>query len=165
MKKRPVDWISQLDMEEHPEGGYYKRTYIADNSVYYESHKTQRPSCTAIYYLLSGEDFSALHILKSDEIWHYYDGTCNLIISIIESNEKMQQFDLGITEKAQPQKVIPANKYFGAELSSKNDDDFVLVGCTVSPGFDFEDFELAESNKLINEYPNHKEWINCLTRK
>lgn len=134
MPKTAKDWIKHLQLEPHPEGGYYKRIYQAQDDVTCGERK--RLAYTSIYYLLAGEDYSAWHRIKSDEIWHFYQGS-PIIIYMMENGEVKAQ-TLG---EDQFQFCVPGNTWFAAEVKDKTS--FSLVGCTVAPGFDFEDFELA----------------------
>ncbi len=156
------DWIECLGLEKHPEGGYYKRNYQSSNSAYFESHQGERLVATAIYYLLESNDFSAFHALKSDELWHYYDGTCSLDIHLL--SDQPSSLKLGLEPGAMPQRIVSSGQYFAAELSRKLPNDFVLVGCSVSPGFDFQDFELAQADRLIERFPKSEALIRTLTR-
>lgn len=152
------DYINQLRLEPHPEGGYYRRIFESD------IHLENRRVGTAIHYLLSGNDFSAWHRIKSDELWFYHKGS-TVIIYAINQHAKLHIYYLGdpaLNPKAQLQITIPANSWFAAELADK--DNFALVSCAVTPGFDFAEFELAVRDKLIVEYPEHAEIIERLTR-
>ena len=124
--------------------------------------QSKRNFSTSIYFLLEGNQVSKFHKLKSDEIWHFYDGS-PIHLFIISPDGKLQEKILGrnLETGALPQIVIEKGNWFGAKIQEK--ESFTLIGCTVSPGFDFEDFELAERQKLLNEYPRHKTLIEELT--
>lgn len=155
-------FIKKLDLEKHPEGGYYRRIYQSDEMVNKsnlpERYDSDRFYSTSIYYLLNGNDVSKFHRLKSDEIWHYYFGSL-VIIHIIDNfgNYTLEKLGPNLEEDENFQVIIPKNSYFAAEITEKNS--FVIVGCTVSPGFDFEDFELASKKELLKKYPKHHELI------
>ncbi len=155
-------WIEKLELLPHPEGGYYKEVYRSTEEVVAELLPLQRTGIrsinTAIYYLLEKEIFSAFHRIKSDEIWHFYDGE-PIIIYAIDKNGKLEEL---LLDKNNPMQIIPKDAWFAAELKDKNS--FALVGCTVAPGFDFEDFEMGERTRLLSEYPDHKILIGRLTR-
>ncbi len=155
-------WIEKLKLLPHPEGGYYKEVYRSTEEVVAELLPLQRTGIrsinTAIYYLLEKENFSAFHRIKSDEIWHFYDGK-PLIIYVIDKKGKLEELFL---DKDNPMQIVPKNTWFAAELKDKNS--FALLGCTVAPGFDFEDFEIGERSRLLSEYPDHKILIERLTR-
>ncbi|MEQ8530333.1 MAG: cupin domain-containing protein, partial [Imperialibacter sp.] len=106
---------------------------------------------------------SAFHRIKSDEAWHFYDGE-PLSIYVIHQNGTLEEIKLGLDLSAgqKPQAVVPANCWFASRVAV--DGKFSLVGCTVAPGFDFQDFEMADRNTLITEYPQHQSIITSLTR-
>ncbi len=114
--------------------------------------------------MLCGQDFSAWHRIKSDELWHYYSGD-ELLIYVIDETSKLNIFKLGnplLHENAEFQVIVKANTWFSAEL---NKGDYCLVGCTVSPGFDFNDFEMAKEENLLKIYPEHHDIIKKLCKK
>lgn len=155
--------IKRLQLMPHVEGGYYSETYKSDVTIEV-TNKKKRSVNTAIYYLLSSGDFSCWHRLKSDEIWHYYCGG-SLTIYQIDDDSKLSQIILGnplTHENAYPQHIVPAGTWFAATVNEPNS--FVLIGCTVAPGFDFEDFEIGKRNELLNQYPQHKNVIMQFTR-
>ncbi|UZR94908.1 cupin domain-containing protein [Chondrinema litorale] len=165
-KKTATYWIDQLNMERHPEGGYYKETYRC-NELYKEAHlplkyKSDRVFSTGIYFLLESNDFSSLHRITSDEMWHFYAGS-SLTVYAFNQHDYFE-IKLGSDfEKGQVfQAVVPGGYWFGAKVNEANS--YALVGCTVAPGFDFEDFELAKQADLLQEYPQYKKVITKLTR-
>ncbi|HDM78760.1 MAG TPA: cupin domain-containing protein [Deltaproteobacteria bacterium] len=159
-------WIERLRLEKHPEGGFFRETYRSSKKIdqcYPASRlKGSRPAATAVYFLLPGDKFSALHRLRSDEIWHHYDGT-SLTIHMIDARGGYEKIFLGTDpdKDEEPQAVVPAGIWFGATVNDR--DSYVLVGCTVSPGFIFQDFEMARQDELLRVYPEHKEIIEMLT--
>jgi len=168
MNKKTADyWIRRLNLEEHPEGGYYKRVYTSElqlkQSSLPQTFGGDRPVCTSIYYLLRQNEFSAFHRIQSDELWHFYDGN-GLKIYELTPDGNLTDHLLGLEiEKGQsPFHVVKAGNWFAAELLP--DSLYTLVGCTVSPGFDFSEFELADRKKLTSNYPKHKNLIAKLTR-
>lgn len=134
-------WIAKLNLEAHPEGGFFKRFYTSDEQMQCSDNRGDRPSMTAIWYLLKNGEKSALHILKSDEIWFFHAGNQITIHLNLLSGEKTS-ITLGANgvENHNITAVIPKNTWFWAETSGE--EDFALVSCTVSPGFDFRDFEM-----------------------
>jgi len=152
----------------HPEGGFYKEAYRSDEII----AKTALPSrfkgnrcfSTSIYFLLESGSFSAFHRIKSEEIWHFYKGT-SLTLYIITEDGTLTLMQLGdnIDDNEFLQIVIPRNTWFAAQVNAENS--YTLVGCTVAPGFYFNDFELANCTKLCKEFPQHKELIKKLTVK
>lgn len=159
-------FIKQLGLMRHPEGGWFKETYRShekiDASALPDRFNGARFVCTAIYYLLEQGDFSALHRIKSDEIWHFYTGV-PLCIHVFEPDGRYRAVLIGADPAAdqQFQFVVPAGCWFGAEPDG---DGASLVGCTVAPGFDFADFELADQKELLLKYPEHSEVIRRLTK-
>jgi len=167
MKKTAAYWINKLGLEKHPEGGYFKEIYRSDEqhhqSALPERYGGHRNFGTAIYFLLDRDDFSAFHRLNSDETWHLYEGG-PLRIHAIDPDGNYQQTKLGLDlEKGeQPFAIMPRGCWFAAELIDKST--YALVGCTVAPGFHFDDFELAERQELIRKFPKHSELISNMTR-
>lgn len=162
MNAEAKKYIERLHLELHPEGDYFKEIYRSGEFILPKGlpprFRDKRNISTSIYFLLEGKQKSNFHKLKSDEIWHYYDG-CGVNIFIIDDSGKLTEIKLG--KNFELQAVIINNNWFGAELSEKNS--FCLLGCTVAPGFDFEDFELAKREELLNLFPEHKEVIERLT--
>lgn len=158
-------YIDKLGLEKHPEGGYYREIYRAGEMFFTETIPAKKLNkkniSTSIYFLLNGKDKSLFHRLKSDEIWHFYDG-CDIKIYIIDNEGNLSEVQLGKSSEVF-QFVIPKNNWFAAELIDKNS--FALVGCTVSPGFDFKDFELADRYKMLKKYPEHEKLINRFTKE
>jgi predicted cupin superfamily sugar epimerase len=160
-------WIRELALSRHPEGGYYRQVYVSQNQVDQNAlpkgYQGSRPLLTAIDYLLPGSEFSALHRLKSDELWHFYSGI-SLTLHAIDGDDNYRKIKLGSDFEAGHvfQAVIPAGWWFGATVEDA--DGFALMGCCVSPGFDFADFELGNRHHLLQRYPDHAEIIKRLTR-
>jgi predicted cupin superfamily sugar epimerase len=156
-------WIENLQLSEHPEGGYYRETYRSDMTVdLLMGFNGSRSISSAIYFLLDGHQFSALHRIKSDEIWHFYTGS-PIILYVLE-NKKVMTIMLGndLEKGERFQSIVKAGSWFEAIVSDCSS--YSLMGCTLSPGFDFRDFELGERNKLIQMYPEHKAIIEKLTK-
>lgn len=159
-------YINHLELKPHPEGGYYKETYRSEGTIpasALRDFNTERSYSTAIYYLLQQGDFSAFHKIKSDECWHYYAGDALLIhVLYDDGNHRCIKLGSAIDEGETFQFVIPANTWFAAECAQESV--FVLTGCTVAPGFDFADFEMADQQKLMQQFPQHKNLIARLCR-
>ncbi|HXE10535.1 MAG TPA: cupin domain-containing protein [Bryobacteraceae bacterium] len=161
-------WISHLNLQHHPEGGFFRETYRAPLAIPHSalpaSFRDSRRASTAIYFLIAGEDFSALHRLAADEVWHFYAGSALLIHCIDRSgNYSIVKLGQNPENGEQFQCVIPAGDWFGSCL--ERPDTYALVGCTVAPGFDFADFEMAQRADLLTDYPQHKDVIEKLTRR
>ena len=134
-------YINHFSLLPHPEGGYYKETFRSEKSFQLEGFEGERSICTSIYFLLEKGQTSALHRIKSDEIWYFHDGQTLEIIEIYSNgNETITRLGKDILNGEVLQHVVPAGIWFGARLAAHSE--FCLVGCQVSPGFDFKDFEL-----------------------
>ncbi|MEI6084245.1 MAG: cupin domain-containing protein [Verrucomicrobiota bacterium] len=134
-------WIEKLRLVKHPEGGYYRETYRALLDV-----------STAIYFLLPAGEVSLLHRIKSDEVWHFYAGSPLTIQVLGEAAIELSA--------AMPQAVVPGGRWFGATVAGE----FALAGCTVAPGFDFQDFEMGDRTTLLRQFPQHRQLIERLTK-
>ena len=158
--------INKLELEPHPEGGYFKETYRSHGEIKEESldpiYKGKRNYSTCIYFLLTSDNFSALHRIKQDEIWHFYDGSPIKLHVISESGiHTVHIIGRDLYKGETPQFVVPGGSWFAAEVINKNA--YSLVGCTVSPGFSFEDFELTSRKDLVLLFPDKEEIISKLT--
>lgn len=151
----------------HPEGGYYSRTYESEELIpanaLPERFDAERLISTAIYFLLDGKNFSAFHRIKSDELWHFYAGD-GLQIYVIHPGGRGEVLKLGnnLNNDFSFQHVVKAGCWFASKPITENG--FSFAGCTVAPGFDFDDFELAEKKELLKEFPQHEGWIEMLCR-
>lgn len=146
-------WIHRLSLAPHPEGGWYRETYKSDILV--ETARGPRPAGTVIYFLLAGDNVSHLHRLAADEIWHFYAGgplTLHLLAA-----DGPRSLNLG---PAALQAVVPAHTWFGAWLNPGTA--YALVGCTMAPGFDFDDFELGAKAELLRRFPQQRDLIETL---
>lgn len=161
-------WIDRLNLEPHPEGGFFRQTYraplVIPQSALPDTFRGSRNVSTAIYFLLTGHDFSALHRLAADEVWHFYIGSA-LLIHRIDPDGHYSVIKLGQNLEAseQLQCIVAAGNWFGSRLEVP--DTYALVGCTVAPGFDFADFEIAPRAGLLAQYPQHRDLIAELTRE
>lgn len=162
MIKKSQHWISKLNLNPHPEGGFYSEIYRSDEVLLSTSindrYTGSRSVSTSIYFLLEGNQFSAFHKIKSDELWHFYDGSAIKLYLISEDGKlEIKKIGININENEVPQITIPKNMWFAAEPIYKKS--YSLVGCTVAPGFDFNDFELGERKDLLKNFPQHKNLI------
>jgi uncharacterized protein len=160
-------WINHLALKPHPEGGFFRESYrssvVIPESALPANFRGPRSASTAIYFLLAGEEFSALHRLAADEVWHFYAGS-PLLVHSINPNGHHSVIRLGHNADAEEQQqcVVPGGHWFGSCLDAP--DTYALVGCTVAPGFDFSDFEMARRPDLLTHYPQHSRVIYKLTR-
>lgn len=158
--------IARLKLLPHPEGGYFRETYRAPLQLGASSlaphFSGARSASTAIYYLLAAGDRSRLHRIRADEVWHFYGGDPLQVVALTATGEvSVTLLGNDIAAGQVPQHVVPAGHWFGAcpALGSA----YSLVGCTVAPGFDFADFEMAEREALLSAYPRAHDWIKRLT--
>ena len=160
------DWIRTLDLRPHPEGGFFREIYRAEDRIVQAGLPPRYPGdrvlSTSIYFLLLSGRVSRLHRLRSDEIWHFYDGS-PVVIHVIGPDGAYDSITLGRDPAAGRvfQAVVRAGWWFGAEVAAP--DSFGLVGCTIAPGFEFDDFELGRREDLLTSYPEHRDIIEKLT--
>lgn len=153
-------WIDHLKLSPHPEGGFYRETYRAGGEFVSREAGGARNFSTAIYFLLRSQDRSMFHRIKSDEIWHYHAGGRLTLFVLTDTGLLTPTLGNDIQRGDQLQVVIPANHWFGAVVT---EGPYVLAGCTVSPGFDFRDFEMAKREELLTLFPQHANQIRQLT--
>jgi uncharacterized protein len=160
--------VHRLHLKPHPEGGYYREVYRSDGQIPQTAlgpgFNGPRNYSTSIYFLLTSDNFSSFHRIRQDEVWHFYLGSA-LHVHVIEPAGNLTTHIVGnnIALGELPQVVVPAGCWFASGVS--RNDSFSLVGCTVSPGFDFDDFELANRQELIDTFPRHSSIITAFTRK
>ena len=152
-------WINELGLSKHPEGGYFRETYRSPRN------RNNRSFVTSIFYLLEGDDFSSFHKIDADEIWHFYYGSSLTLFTINERNSMLTRKVLGnnYKKKESLEIVIESHNWLAAQVNNKLS--YSLVGCTVAPGFEFEDFELGQRDKLLSLFPEHKKIIETFTRE
>lgn len=155
-------WIEKLELQPHPEGGFYKETYRSESTTLVGEEGKQRNYSTAIYFLLLEDKFSAFHRIQSDELWHFYAGS-PIHIYVIDNQGYLQTICLGSHpgKGEQFQAFVPAHCWFASRMAQSQT--YALVGCTVAPGFDFQDFEMAKRTTLLRQYPQHAQIITALT--
>ena len=147
--KTKEQWIEDLQLLPHPEGGYYRQT----DRVVDEEDETH-VCYTNIYFLLTKESPSHLHQLVSDELWFYHAGHPLTVHSILPDGT-YEQTKLGLGEGEKLHHLVKAGEIFGSSV----EEGYALVSCTVIPGFDFKDFKLFTQEELIQRYPAHEEMI------
>ncbi|MGC9398523.1 MAG: cupin domain-containing protein [Anaerolineae bacterium] len=158
--------IEALDLRPHPEGGYFAETYRAAGEIPAEAlparYAGSRAYSTAIYYLLTPDSCSRLHRLASDEVFHFYLGDAVEMWWLFpDGSERRLTLGHDVLAGMHPQVVVPKDVWQGARL--KRGGRFALLGCTVAPGFDYVDFELADRETLLSSYPQHRAQILTLT--
>ena len=162
-------WLRTLGLMRHPEGGHFREVYRSDDTIPAVALPPEfdgvRAFSSSIYFLLKGDDFSAFHRLRADEVWHFYAGS-PLTIRVIALDGGLSEVRLGSDPEQghQFQAVIPAQRWFAAAVDD-HPGSYALAGCTVAPGFDFRDFEMGKREELIRLYPDHRPVIERLTRE
>lgn len=162
MLSESKDWVNNLQMQKHPEGGFYKEIYRSTNQFTPKEIGDCRNYATSILFLLNKGDVSHFHQIKSDEIWYYHTGA-SCLIHVINVNGELITYKLGLDFQNGEvlQLVVPAGCIFASESSG----DYSLVGCMVSPGFDFSDFKLFTTKELVNLYVHHEKIIKKFTKE
>ena len=163
-RARVAEIIRTLGLSPHPERGFFVETYRAPTSVAASTHPEPRAAATAIYFLVTAAaPATLLHRLKSDEVFHLYDGGPLHILRLFPDGEAdIARLGRDLDRGERPQIVVTAGTWFGVELPAGAD--YCLVGCTVAPGFDFADFELAMGPELADRYPAMREPIRRMSR-
>lgn len=154
MTKSAQYYIDKLNLNAHPEGGFYAETYRGDQQIQNKEGNTRNIS-TAIYFLLSDNQKSHFHRIKSDELWFHHQGKALKISVIIDGKLEAIYLGTDLENGEVLQATIPANCWFASEV--KNKEGFALVSCTVAPGFDFADFEMAKKADLQLQFPEYTE--------
>ena len=159
-------WIQKLGLIRHPEGGYFRETYRSSEVIPKHAlpgrFSGYRVFSTCIYFLLDKEEFSKFHAIRQDEVWHFYEGS-SLTIHVIDQTGAYDTLRLGrnVEDGDRFQAVVRAGCWFAAGVNDPRA--YALVGCTVAPGFDFADFEMANRERLCELYPQHKDIIEKYT--
>jgi predicted cupin superfamily sugar epimerase len=160
--------IALLRLQPHPEeGGYFVETYRSDESIPGKGlpprYRGARSFATAIYYLLTPASFSAMHRLQTDEIFHFYLGDPVEMLQLLpDGSGRILLIGIDIEGGMEPQVVVPKGFWQGARLLSGGR--FALLGTTVSPGFEFSDYETGDRDLLIRSYPGFRDQILSLTK-
>jgi predicted cupin superfamily sugar epimerase len=150
------DLVRILQLTPHPEGGFFRETYRA------EGRSGSRSASTAIYFLLPQGHVSRLHRIRSDEVWHLYlGGPLDIVELQANGPAKVTRLGLDLNRDERPQHVVPGGTWFGSMPAPGVP--FALVGCTVAPGFEFDDFEMGSRDALLTEFPQARDLIMKLT--
>lgn len=149
--------IRNFDLIPHPEGGYYKETYRSDIDF------GNRKLMTAIYFLLTSENVSHFHRIKSDELWFHHAGSPLIVHTLTDKGHQQHLVGNPLIANMESQFLVPKDTIFGSTVSEENS--FSFVSCVVAPGFDFADFELFTKEQLVKEYPSEEKIIERLTIK
>ncbi|MCB0713664.1 MAG: cupin domain-containing protein [Ignavibacteriae bacterium] len=159
-------WINKLNLIEHPEGGYFREVYRSTHSMSPDALPAglsgEHDLATSIYFLITSAKPSHFHRLKSDELWYFHEGTPITIHTIdVEGEYRPLKLGRNIEAGEDFQHIVPSHTWFGATVEDAGG--FGLVSCTVVPGFEFSDFELASRSELLREFPEHQQIIERLT--
>lgn len=160
VKERIAFLVDKLQLSPHPEGGFYSETYRSNETI--DTLSGKRNLSTAIYFLLTSEQVSKFHRIKSDELWFFHEGS-KLTIHILNELGH-QQLSLGnptALTATYPQHLVTANTVFGSSVDEP--ESYALVSCVVAPGFDFADFELFKREELTTLFPQAEQIIRKLT--
>jgi uncharacterized protein len=169
MRPRARELAATLGLEPHPEGGFFRESYRADETV--ATPRGERPLSTAIVFLVTADAISHMHRLTSDELWVFQGGLPLELVTIAEDGQLIRrvlgEFEEGGDEELLPQALVPAGSWQGARLAGgphlQAEHAWALVSCVVTPGFDFADFELGDRDALVAAHPEHAALIRELT--
>lgn len=157
-QQRIQELVTKFNLQVHPEGGFYSETYRSDQLT----ASQDRNLVTCIYFLLTSENVSNFHRIKSDEMWFFHEGSSLTVHTLDPQNGHLQHAVGNEIQKGQtPQLVVPKNTIFGSSVTDENS--YSFVSCVVAPGFDFNDFELFTRDALLEEYPEEFTIIERLT--
>lgn len=157
MSSRIDELVSAYDLLPHPEGGWYKEMYRSEMQI----ESIDRNILTSIYFLLTSENVSRFHRIKSDELWYFHQGNAVTVHTLSEGRHQTHLLGNDISKGEQPFLLVKANTIFGSSVDTEGG--FGFVSCSVAPGFSFEDFELFTREQLIEWFPDEQEIINRLT--
>ena len=173
MRPTAADLAATLGLQPHPEGGFFRETYRADETVV--TPRGERAESTAILFLVTAAAISHLHRLSSDELWVFQGGLPLELVTLSPGGE-LETRVLGdpaggtheaVGAEATPQALVPAGSWQGARLAGgprlPASRAWALVSCIVSPGFEYEDLELGERDALLAAFPEHAEVITAFT--
>lgn len=152
-------WIEHLQLIRHPTAGYYKVVYESSENLINKENQVRRAH-TSIYYLLESHEIGYWRNIKSDETFHFYAGS-DLTLHLIKMDGALQQIKMGnlsADQTAQFQYTVPANTWFALEVTQKNS--YSLVACSVTPGFDYSDYEILEPSHMLSAFPQHAKIIH-----
>jgi predicted cupin superfamily sugar epimerase len=159
--------IKLLQLQPHPEGGFYRETYRSTESVKHaglpQRYSGDRSFSTGIYFLLTAGNFSAMHTVAGDEMFHFYFGDAvEMLLLDPDGGSRTIRLGHALDKGELPQFLVPHGWWQGSRLIDGGK--YALLGCTVAPGFDFADFELGSRKTLQSQFPKAAEMIGRLTR-
>jgi len=168
MKRDAHYYVEALALLPHPEGGFYKEVFRSDLTVTKDAlpkaFTGDRQMSTSIYFMLTSEKPSHFHKIRSDETWFFHDGA-TIDLHIIHPQGRYEKIRIGseLSSGDVYQYTVSRECWFAAEILPNDTADFALISCTVAPGFDFDDFELADGDQLCAQFPQHDILIKKLT--
>lgn len=150
--------VAELNMQPHPEGGYYAEVYRSPMEI----PGKERQLMTSIYFLLTSDNVSNFHRIKSDELWFHHAGS-PITVHVLNEAQGHIEIKVGsdILSGEHPQALVKGGEIFGSSVDTS--ESYALVSCVVAPGFDFQDFELFKRSELLDQFPAHSEIITRLT--
>jgi hypothetical protein len=154
-------WINHLQLQPHPEGGYYKEVFRSRQAVIRDGSADLKQALTSIYYLLEGTDYSGFHRIASDELWYFHKGS-PLNVHIIDEAGTHTAHELSDTGSGKLSLAVKAGLWFASAIPSGKG--FTLVSCAVAPGFEFSEFEMAKKSDMLAQYPQHAHLLEKLCR-
>ena len=149
--------INSLNLKALPEGGWYAETYRSEQVL----GNTERNMLTSIYFLITSENVSRFHKIKSDELWYFHQGSTLTVHTLDENGHTTNKLGLNLEDGEKPYLLVKANTIFGSSIDSENG--YALVSCAVAPGFDFRDFQLFTKEDLLKDFPENEDIIARLT--
>jgi predicted cupin superfamily sugar epimerase len=155
-------WIAYLNLQPHPEGGYYKEVFRSEHLINRLGSSAIKRAITSIYYLLEGTDFSAFHRIASDELWYFHKGS-PLTIHAIDESGVYEAHQLSDEPSGNLSVAIKTGLWFASEIS--NNEGFALVSCAVAPGFEFSEFEMGDKQQLKSQFTQHADLLDRLCRE
>jgi hypothetical protein len=161
MNPRASELINLLDLEPHLEGGYFREVFRSSNLVHLPDNQEERRALTTIYFLLVAGEYSSWHRVSRDEVWHYYEGAALELFWAEQGAEECTRCLVGeVGGLSRPVAVVPGGRWQMARTTGK----YTLVGCTVGPGFEYEDFQLLrdiseESSEIRCRFPELAEFV------
>lgn len=156
MMNRVEELIEKFGLLPHPEGGWYKETYRSDMKL----NGVDRNLMTSIYFLITSENISKLHQIKSDEHWYFHEGH-GLRIHIFDTDYSFIDLGLNLDQNQVPFATVKSEVIFGSTVEKEGA--YAFVSCAVAPGFDFRDFRMLNTEEMLAKYPNHQALIQRLT--
>lgn len=161
MNQRVFELVDLLEMEPHVGGGYIQEFFRSTNVIHLPGNKVERRALTTIYYLLGAGEYDSWHRLEGDEVWHYHEGAKLELIWIEQGKQKYTNCLIGeIDSSSKPIAVVPG----GCWQMARTTGEYTLVGCTMGPGFEYEDYQLLRNfpeaaSGIMHRFPELAEYL------